>query len=134
MEEDHSCKEWELVHHLANQLCKSGEAEEVSPEIVDAICQGCRFRAHRQPDPTLVNITLVVSLSACVKVIPDSYTAEDFLGLPLISSLSHQDLKNEQQADPALREVIYQLETGEKIPRTVRQEWPEFPLLLREWN
>ncbi|XP_023181681.1 uncharacterized protein LOC111606158 [Xiphophorus maculatus] len=46
--------------------------------------------------------------------------------------MSHADLKDHQRADSSVREVIHQLETGEKIPPTVRSELPEISLLLRE--
>lgn len=46
----------------------------------------------------------------------------------------HEDLTEEQKADPALRVVIHQLETGEKVPPTAQEELLELPLLLREWN
>uniref|UniRef100_A0A3P9L3Q8 Gypsy retrotransposon integrase-like protein 1 n=1 Tax=Oryzias latipes TaxID=8090 RepID=A0A3P9L3Q8_ORYLA len=48
--------------------------------------------------------------------------------------MSPIDLRERQREDPSIREVIYQLETGEKISPTVRQELPDIPLLLREWN
>ncbi|XP_033182627.1 uncharacterized protein LOC113168680 [Anabas testudineus] len=133
-EEDHLCKEYELVQHLTKQLCKPGDADEISTDVVDAICQSCLVRAHLQSDPPHSDITLVESLTASIKAIPDSYHDEEFHGLPVIPSLSRADLKAEQQADPAIREVIHQLETGEKVPPTARKELTELPLLLREWN
>ena len=49
-------------------------------------------------------------------------------------SLSQLDLKDNQRSDPSIREVIHQMETGEKVPPTLRQELPDVALLLREWN
>lgn len=80
------------------------------------------------------SITLVESLAISTDAIPDSYVTEDQHGLPVIPSLSHLDLKEKQRADPSTREVITQMEFGEKIPPTVRKELPELPLLLRQWN
>lgn len=131
---DHSYKDGELVHHLTKQLCKPGEAEEVSPEIVEAICQSCLVRSYHPSDSVSANIVLVESLALSTNAIPSSYTTDDSHGLPVIPSLLHEDLLEEQRADPALREVIYQLETGEKVPQTAREKLPELPLLLREWN
>lgn len=60
--------------------------------------------------------------------------AEDVHGLPIVPVLFHVDLQNKQRADPGLHEIIYQLETGEKVPPTARKEIPELPFLLRELN
>lgn len=119
-----------MVHQLTKQLCEPDDADEISADIVDAICQSCLVRTHPQSSPTHT-ITQVESLSVNVEAIPDSYHPEDFHGLPVIPSLSHDDLKAEQQADSAIREVIHQLQTGEKIPPTAQEELPELPLLLR---
>ncbi|XP_023197669.1 uncharacterized protein LOC111610011 [Xiphophorus maculatus] len=54
---------------------------------------------------------------------------EDFIGVN-----TEVDLQEQQQADPAIREVIHQLETGEKVLPSVREELSDLPLLLREWN
>lgn len=58
-------------------------------------------------------------------------TQPDLHQLPVIPAL---DMKEKQHADPCIRELIHQLETGEKIPPTARAELPELPLLLREWS
>lgn len=61
---------------------------------------------------------------------PEVFT-EDVHGLPIVPVLYHVDLQDKQRADPGLREIIYQLETGEKVPPTAREEIPELPFLLR---
>ncbi|KAG1939020.1 interleukin-1 receptor accessory protein-like 1-A [Pimephales promelas] len=129
-----SCEEWELVNHLAEQLCGPGEVAEISPDIVAAICQSSLIRSCCSADYNQLDVTLVESLSIHANIIPDCFAEEESHGLPVISPLTHTDLKEEQRADPAIREVIYQLETGEKVSSTVREELPELPLLLREWN
>ncbi|XP_024862252.2 uncharacterized protein LOC108237361 [Kryptolebias marmoratus] len=98
----------------------------MSPEVMDAICQSCLVR-------TQVEGLLVESLSVMADVIPVDYS-EEAHGLPVVPAMSHSDLKDHQRADPTVREVIHQLESGEKIPPTVRSELPELPLLLREFT
>lgn len=46
----------------------------------------------------------------------------------------HGQNSKRQRADPVLREVIHQMETGEKVPPTARQQLPTLVLLLRELN
>lgn len=129
-----SCEEWELVNRLTEKLCDPGEAAEISPDIVVAICQSSLVRSCCPVDYTQFDVTLVESLSVHANIIPDCFAEEESHGLPVISPLTHADLKEEQRADPAIREVIFQLETGEKVSSTVREELSELPLLLREWN
>lgn len=90
-----SCKEWELVHQFTKQLCEPDNVEAISSDIVDAICQSCLVRAHYQSGPSY-SITLVESLSANIKAIPETYHKEDSYGLPVIPFLSHYNLKAEQ--------------------------------------
>ncbi|XDV44757.1 hypothetical protein PO909_012997 [Leuciscus waleckii] len=65
-------------------------------------------------------------------VLPENYTEDP--GLPVVPALSNLELRDKQRADPNLREVIHQMETGEKVPPTAREELPEISLLLRELN
>lgn len=126
-------RDWELIHQLTNQLGDNDKVKDISPEIVEAICQSCLARALHQTEPSQV-VSLVESLCLSVNSIPDSFINEESHGLPLVPSLSQIDLQEEQRADPAIREVIYQLENGEKVPSSLRKELPDLPLLLREWN
>ncbi len=77
---------------------------------------------------------MVEFLSLSAKAVPDCYASKDLHGLPVVPSLSHLGLKEKQRADPVIREVIDQMETGEKVPPTARQELPDLVLLLRELN
>ena len=134
-EDSHSQKEQERISRFTQQYLDDTSATEViSPAVVDAICQSCLIRTSLDSESRQVDITLVESLAISADAIPDSYISEEPHGLPVIPSLSHHDLKEKQRADPCLREVICQMETGEKIPPTVRTELPELPYLLREWN
>ncbi|KAM9741692.1 uncharacterized protein ACNS7B_012695 isoform 1-T1 [Menidia menidia] len=130
---DQHCRERELIQHLTSQLGNGKTTHDISPEIVDAICQSCIIRTQNQTEPSR-SVALVESLSVSVNSIPDEFSNEELHGLPLIPSLSQVDLQEEQQADPAIREVIHQLETGEKVLPSVREELSDLPLLLREWN
>lgn len=72
-------------------------------------------------------MTSVQSLAISSEALPDSFVnTGQFDTLPL---LSEKELRNKQLADPCLRDVIAQMEIGEKVPLTVRQE---LSLLLRE--
>lgn len=66
--------------------------------------------------------------------IPDQYASETNQGLPVVPQLSHLDLQEKQRADPLLREVIHQLQTGEKVPPTIRTTLPDIVILLRDCN
>ena len=52
----------------------------------------------------------------------------------MIPSLAPAELRDKQNADPCIHEVLRQVESGEKPPPSVRKELPELGLLLREWN
>lgn len=113
-----------------DHACVPGEMEEIYPEIVAAICHCCLMRTSN-PERSL---TLLESLSMSVKAVPDAYVSESHHGLPVIPFLTHHDLKDKQRADPVIREVIHQLESGERVPPTVRQELSDLPLVLQELN
>lgn len=79
--------------------------------------------------------TLVDSLAMSVSAIPDEFVNEDQCGgLPVIPHMPVEKLRAEQRADPCLREIIAQLETGDKVPPTVRKQLPDIPLLIREFS
>lgn len=112
------------LNHFTQHLASSSTV--LSPAVVEAICQGCLVRTYVEP-------TLVESLSVLANAIPDAFIA-DLHGLPVVPAFSDLELQEKQNADPSIREVIHQLESGEKVPPTVREELPEIPLLLRELN
>lgn len=135
LDDSQSQKEQDCISCFTQQhLADSSSTEVISLDVVDAICQGCLVKASPDSDPSHSTITLVESLALSADAIPDSYVVEDQHGLPVIPLLSYHDLKEKQRADPSIREVIFQIESGEKIPPTVRTELPELPFLLREWN
>lgn len=64
-------------------------------------------------------LTLVQSLAISAKALPEGFVNEVQCGdLPIVPHLSDEQIKKQQRADPCLREVIAQLETGEKLPPT----------------
>lgn len=79
-------------------------------------------------------VTLVKSLSMSATAISDQYASETNQGLPVVPQLSHLDLQGKQRADPLLREVIHQLQTGERVSPTVRTVLPDIAILLRDCN
>lgn len=115
----------ELLHQFAEQHLP-GDDEKISPEVVEAICQSGLLRAQAET-------SLVESLSISAESVPEVFT-DDPHGLPVVPALSQRELQEKQRADPSIREVIHQLESGEKVPPTARDELPEIPLLLRELN
>lgn len=119
-------KDRELLDKFIQQRLADTSDKEISSEVVEAVCLSSRIRSS-------ANTTLVESLSMTITadVVPELFTEQSH-GLPIVPVLSHVDLQDKQRADPALREVIYQLETGEKVPPSARAEIPELPLLLRE--
>lgn len=109
------------------------ETTELNQDTVQAICE--RHIAyytgdkHRNEDSPM---TLVESLAVTSEALPVSFLNEgQFDTLPL---LSERELRNKQLADPCLREIIAQMETGEKVPPTVRKELCDISFLLRELN
>lgn len=80
---------------------------------------------------TSASTILVVSLAHHPKVLPQSFEEEDQLGgLSVIPSLAPAELRNKQNADPCIREVLRQV----KPPPSLRKELPELGLLLRKWD
>lgn len=45
-----------------------------------------------------------------------------------------KQLRPDQQADPCLREIIAQLETGNKVSPNFRKQLPDIPLLIRQFS
>lgn len=108
-------------HHLADL------------DVIQAICERnlvCQV-TDNDSDSADPGITLVESLAISSDAIPNSFEQD---GSSVIPHLSEEELKDKQRADPSIREVILQMESGEKPPPTARAELPELPLLLREWN
>lgn len=115
-----------MQHHLP----EFDDFTHVSHNTVRAACEKHLVCPPVNTDENGPSIPLVTSLAMSAKAIPDSF--EQYDGFPVISSISEEDMKQKQRADPAINEVICQLETGETSPPAVRRELPELPILLRE--
>lgn len=123
-----------LVEQFTREHVDSSNNIQLDQETVAAICQSCLLRATSPENPTVSCITLVESLTMSTMAVPDTYASESHTGLPVVPTLSHQELQEKQRADPCLREVIHQLQTGEKVPPTLRKELPGIAILLRDIN
>lgn len=64
----------------------------------------------------------------CPEAIPEDY--EQMEGSSVVPCMSEQELKEKQRNDPAMREVILQLESGDTV-LPAWHELPELPFLLR---
>lgn len=73
-------------------------------------------------------------MSALVNSLPDSFTDDTQFASSVLPQFSAADISAKQRADPVIRHVIAQLERGETLPPSVREELPDLPLLLREVN
>lgn len=80
------------------------------------------FEKHmvcNSPGDTITNgngLALVKSLTVS-ESLPEGFVDEDRCGgLPVIPQFSEQHIRDQQLADPRLREGIAQRETGEKLP------------------
>lgn len=78
-------------------------------------------------------LNLVQSLAVFAKTLPKGFVNEDQCGgLTVVPHLSEEQIRDQQWADPCLKEVIAQLKTGEKPSPIVQQELPNILLLQRE--
>lgn len=128
-----SQKEEERINQfLKNHSPVSDDVVHVSCNVVSAVCEKhlvCPSVDNDEHDPI---VPLVTSLAMSAEAVPDSFEQCD--GLPTISSISEEELKQKQRADSAIGEIIHQLQTGDTAPPTVRRELPELSILLREMN
>ncbi len=100
----------------------------VSMDAIQAVCE--KHSLCQAGDSNC--ITLVESLSMSPNAIPEDY--EQMEGLSIVPCMSEQELKEKQRNDPAMQEIILQLESGCTVLPVLRRELPELPFLLREWK
>ncbi|KAG1972065.1 interleukin-1 receptor accessory protein-like 1-A [Pimephales promelas] len=112
------------LHHLPEE----GNSVLVSSDVVQAINDKHLVRTAEDDD----YIPLIESLSVSSEAIPETYGC--FEGFPVVPQMTEKELKDEQRADPAIQEVVLQLESGKPSLPVLRKELPELPFFLREWK
>ncbi|XP_039883140.1 uncharacterized protein K02A2.6-like [Simochromis diagramma] len=117
----------QFVHH---HLPGTDPFTHVPTQAVSAICE--KHLVQSLDTDHALACPLVTSLSMSVDAVPDSFDHCD--AFPVIPSLSEEEIRQSQTNDPAISEIIHQLETGETSPPTVRNEIPQLSILLRELN
>ena len=125
-------EEERISQFIYRHLPESDEFTRISCKTVSAICEKhlvCPPADANSNDPIS---PLIVSLAMSAEAIPDRFEHCD--GFPVISSISEEDLKQQQRADPAICEIIRLMETGESPPPAVKKELPDLPIFLRELN
>ncbi|KAL6488151.1 hypothetical protein MHYP_G00047770 [Metynnis hypsauchen] len=128
-----SQKEEERIHQFVHHhLPESDEFTRLSTKTVSAVCEKhlvCPPVGTSERSPI---IPLVTSLAMTATAIPESWESCD--GFPVISSVSEEDLRQRQKADPAISEILHLMETGGSPSPAVRRELPDLPIYLREMN
>lgn len=128
-----SLKEQERIRQFVQRhLPGTDPFTHVPPHAVSAICEKHLVLQSLDIDHNVFTCPLVTSLSMSANAIPDSFEQCDTF--PVIPSMSEEELRQSQRNDPAINEIIHQLETGETCPPIVRQEIPQLSILLRELN
>lgn len=112
------------LHHLPEE----GNSVFLPTDVVQAISDKHLVRTVEDGD----YIPLIESLSVSSEAIPETY--ECFEGFPVVPQMTEQELKDKQRADPAIQEVVLQLESGKPSLPVLRKELPELPFFLREWK
>ncbi len=120
-EQDHICQL--TLYHSP----EAANSTLVSADAFQAVCDKLLYQADASSC-----LTLVESLSMCPKAIPEEY--EKIGGSSVVSCMSEQELRVKQRNDPALREVIIQLESGDAVLLALRHDVQELLFLLREWR
>lgn len=132
-----SRKELERIQQFTKRHLSEADYAHLNENTIKAICEKHLVRQviNNHSGETSPSTTLVVSLAHHPKALPQSFEEEEQLGgLPVIPSLSPAELRDKQNADPCIREVLRQVELEEKPPPSLRKELPELGLLLREWS
>ncbi|KAG1932751.1 interleukin-1 receptor accessory protein-like 1-A [Pimephales promelas] len=116
------------LHHLAES-----EQPTILPAAVKALCE--RHQVYQNcddPDLSCFQPTVFESLCINTNAVPLEFQQEDTHGLPILSQMSEEELRERQRADPELKEVIKYLECGQKSEGKLVPV--KIALWLREWN
>lgn len=112
-----------LLNQFTEQLAPDPESPTLTLDVVDAICQSCLLCT--EPASSLIE-----SLSIQADTVRKGYFGNH--GLPVIPAPFPSELWEKQRAESILQETIHQMETGEKVLPTAREELPQIPFLVRE--
>lgn len=123
-----SQKERERILSFAERHLHSPSTS-IDQHVVQAICDRQLVYSSDERDQ---DFALVQTLSISTDCLPDSYINDSQFSSSVILSLSHAEIATKQRADPVLTHVIAQVERGESPPSSVRGEFPDLPLLLKE--
>lgn len=117
-----SQKESERIRQFALHRLSKSEVHAICDKrvICNTIVAGVKDGNYPAP--------LVTSLAVHPSAVPNIFIDENPSGLPVIAHLTEDDLREKQRADPCIREVIHQMESGVSPSPTVRTELPELPL------
>lgn len=126
-----SQKEQERILRFAEQHLESPNVITIDQHTVQALSDWQLIYSAPNSTP---EYALVYSLSMSINSLPDSFTADEQFASFMVPQLSPVDIADKQRADPVLKHVIAQLETGESPPPSLREQLPELPLLLRDLN
>nr|XP_020453624.1 uncharacterized protein LOC109958967 [Monopterus albus] len=136
--DDHaSLKERERIKQFAlYHLSEDDTSNTIPQSVVQAICDRHLVTVVENENVrgSGLGLPLVESLAHQSTAIPDSLEEELMDGFPLIVPFSKEELRQQQRIDPAISQVIVQLETNQSPPPSLKAEFPELPLLLRELN
>uniref|UniRef100_A0A3B1JQK1 Gypsy retrotransposon integrase-like protein 1 n=2 Tax=Astyanax mexicanus TaxID=7994 RepID=A0A3B1JQK1_ASTMX len=119
----------QFIHH---HLPESDEFTRLSTKTVSAVCEKHLVCPPVRTSERSPITPLVTSLAMTATAIPASLESCD--GFPVIPSVSEEDLRQQQKADPAICEILHLMETGETPSPAVKRELPDLPIYLREVN
>lgn len=114
-------------HHLASLP----DHLNLPADVVTAVCHR---HLLRESDDYLPSFTLVESLALHVEAVPDIYCEEDLIGHETVPTFSEVELRERQEADPIIKDVINWLKSGNTVPIDISSDSPELKLVLKEWK
>ncbi|KAG1934526.1 interleukin-1 receptor accessory protein-like 1-A [Pimephales promelas] len=103
------------LHHLAES-----EQPTILPAAVKALCE--RHQVYQNcddPDLSCFQPTVFESLCINTNAVPLEFQQEDTHGLPILSQMSEEELRERQRADPELKEVIKYLDAGKNLKESL---------------
>ena len=131
MSDQASLEEHQRIQQFTSQHL-SLSAADMPADVVTAACN--KHLCLAEPDPS-APVTLVESLALHPGAVPDVFEEDDCLeGHATIPRFSDEELRRKQSADPVIGQVIYLLESGNKVTPQLMAESSEFKLMAKEWS